>query len=79
MIILTDDKETVWELKDSDKYMTGWICPRCGTVHSPWKTECDNVYCFPRTYTSANPFDEDIIGKICRENHPEQYLFRVTD
>lgn len=18
----------------------GWICPRCGTVHSPWATNC---------------------------------------
>jgi len=28
--------------------MYGWICPRCGTVHSPFSSRCD---CPPPTHT----------------------------
>lgn len=30
--------------------LTGWICPRCGTVHSPFISKCD---CPPLTKTST--------------------------
>jgi hypothetical protein len=41
------------EEKQSTLY--GWICPRCGVVHSPFVTEC---YCPPPTITSnGNTFD----------------------
>ncbi len=28
----------------------GWICPRCGKVHSPYTTGCD---CYPKPVTSG--------------------------
>lgn len=30
---------------------TGWLCPRCQKVHSPYSTTCD---CKPQTVTSGN-------------------------
>lgn len=30
--------------------MYGWICPRCGKVHSPYSTVCD---CIPPSTTST--------------------------
>lgn len=51
------------ELKDSGSIPAqyGWICPKCGTVMAPWKSEC--AYCTNHSNlrllyqpTSINPY-----------------------
>ena len=34
-------------------YQTGWVCPICGKVNAPWKSECDGPH-FTITYTSTS-------------------------
>jgi len=36
--------------KENDFGMYGWICPRCGKVHSPFSTYCD---CLPPSRTCS--------------------------
>ena len=45
---MTNPKPTA-EMKETDEQkkteatpmLTGWICPRCGKVHSPFSMQCD--------------------------------------
>lgn len=53
------------------KNNTGWLCPRCQKVHSPYSTTCD---CVPQTITSGSSntlkgfkpqYPSSIIGTFC--------------
>ncbi len=44
--------------------MYGWICPRCGTVHSPFVTRCD---CPPPTKTCDSINTEEGIIYLINE------------
>jgi uncharacterized OB-fold protein len=59
-----DDDEKI-ELGEPDKLpkqplMYGWICPRCGTVHSPFTIQCG---CPPPTRTWTGTSTEEIINR----------------
>ena len=50
-----NEQEYHWKITP----LTGWICPRCGTVHSPFVTQCHCPPVFIVTSEYESPFNEE--------------------
>lgn len=51
-----------WPAVPMPPAQTGWICPRCGMVHSPHTPSCFG--CAP--ISASGSFDPDAVGAILR-------------
>ncbi len=51
-----------WPIVPVPPIQTGWVCPRCGTVHSPYTPSCFG--CAPVSATGT--FDPETIGAAIR-------------
>jgi len=49
-------RECKKENENKQHILYGWICPRCGTVHSPFVIQCS---CAPPTVTKTGICDND--------------------
>ena len=52
---------TVGTIISNSDMQYGWICPKCGKVHAPWKDSCDcylNVPYTPPNTPIPTPFDK---------------------